>query len=545
MSLLRTCLEGAALAGVVAAACFLVPRMRASHKAMLWWLVAAKLLVGLVPIPAIEIAALPSAKAVPVMAVARAIGPIEAVRNAVPIPARTIDVAWASWVWMGGVAVLLACAVPGWLEARDWRRAGRALENQELALSVSRAARVAGLRREPKVLVVEALPGPLVTGFFAPCVLLPAESLALPAEELEMTLAHEMTHIARGDLWWGLVPALARRVFFFHPAAWIAEREYALAREAACDEAVLRPGMDAFAYGRLLLRFASRAPTSASIPMSPHAMLRRRLEMIESVVRRVPLSRAGWALVAVAALAVVPVRLVAKESPIAEAPSKSGSSGCLDTGKDVDTAYVVTSGKSHTMCGDVSDVRDAERARGDGGDVIWFRVGTDRWVIRDPEAVARGRRYFSAITQIGQKQSEIGLEQSRVGEEQSKIGMEQSKIGMQQVEQARREVEEAMRKSEMDAERQPNREQLEQERAAAQEAREKADVDADRDRKRLEEQMEVLSQRMRELGERQETFGERQRELGERMERELRETQRALSEFLEESIKDGRATRTP
>jgi beta-lactamase regulating signal transducer with metallopeptidase domain len=522
MSLLRTCLEGAALTGVVAAACFLVPRMRASHKAMLWWLVAAKLLLGLVPIPAIEIAALPSAEAVPVMAVARAIG--------------TIDVAWASWVWFGGVAVLLACAVPGWLEARDWRRAGRALGGQDHALSISRAARIAGLRHEPRVLVVEALPGPLVTGFLAPCVLLPPESLALPAEELEMTLAHEMTHIARGDLWWGLVPALARRVFFFHPAAWIAEREYALAREAACDEAVLRPGMDAFAYGRLLLRFASRAPASASIPMSPHAMLRRRLEMIESVVRRVPLSRAGWALVAVAALAVVPVRLVAKEAD---------SSGCLTTGKDVDTAYVVTSGKSHTMCGDVSDVRDAERARGDGGDVIWFRVGTERWVIRDPETVAQGRRYFSAITQIGQRQSEIGLEQSRVGEEQSKIGMEQAKIGMQQVEQARREVEEAMRKAEMDAERKPEHEQLQQERAAAQEAREKAGVDAERDRKRLEEQMEVLSERMRELGERQETFGERQRELGERMEREMRETQRALSEFLEESIKDGRATRTP
>ena len=75
MSLLRLCLEGAALAGLVAAACFLVPRMKASHKAMLWWLVAAKLLVGLVPIPAIEVAALPSVSTVPVVAVATALAP--------------------------------------------------------------------------------------------------------------------------------------------------------------------------------------------------------------------------------------------------------------------------------------------------------------------------------------------------------------------------------------------------------------------------------------------------------------------------------------
>jgi len=73
-----------------------------------------------------------------------------------------------------------------------------------------------------------------------------------------MALAHEMAHVARGDLWLGLVPSLARRVFFFHPAAWIAEREYAIAREAACDDAVLgHRGADAFAYGRLLLRLAT------------------------------------------------------------------------------------------------------------------------------------------------------------------------------------------------------------------------------------------------------------------------------------------------
>src|ERR1700752_69078 len=125
MSLLRLCLEGAALAGLVAAACFLVPRMRASHKAMLWWLVAAKLLVVLLPIPAIEVAALPAPAAFPMAAVATAWGPIEVLRDAVPVPARPVDVAWGMWVWIAGGAVLLACAVPGWLQARDWRRSGK------------------------------------------------------------------------------------------------------------------------------------------------------------------------------------------------------------------------------------------------------------------------------------------------------------------------------------------------------------------------------------------------------------------------------------
>ena len=554
MSLLRLCLEGAALAGLVAAACFLVPRMKASHKAMLWWLVAAKLLVGLLPIPAIEVAALPAPSAVPVVAVATAMGPLEIVRDAIPAPPATIQVAWAFWIWIAGVAVLFACAVPGWLQARDWRRAGKPVEDPDFALSVSRAARIVGLSHEPRVLAVSGLPGPLVTGLFRPVVLLPAEALSrFASEELEMTLAHEMAHIARGDLWWGLVPALCRRIFFFHPAAWIAEREYAVAREAACDEAVLRPGTDAFVYGQLLLRFASRAPASVAIPMSPHRMLRRRLEMIESIVRRVPLSRAGWAIVAVAALALVPVRLVAEETRAQIGHLTDSDTRCLEVGKDVETAYVITNGKSHAMCGDVADVRDAEKARGAGGDVIWFRVGNEKWVIRDPEAVAQGRRYFSSITEIGRMQSELGIEQARAGAEQAQGGMEQAKAGMEQAERARQELEEQMRKAELDAARQHqqvqdgerSREQLEQELQAARAAREKASVDANRDRERLAQQQEMLAQRMKELGERQDQFGEKQRELAARMDRERQETGRALSEFLERAIKDGVATRTP
>ena len=108
-----------------------------------------------------------------------------------------------------------------------------------------------------------------------------------------------------------------------------------------------------------------------------------------------------------------------------------------------------------------------------------------------------------------------------------------------------------MRKAELDAARQQeltgtterNREQLEQELQAAHAAREKASADMERDRERLAVQMEVLSRKMKELDERQGNFGEKQRQLGERMEREMTETHHALSEFLERSIKDGRAQR--
>ena len=70
-----------------------------------------------------------------------------------------------------------------------------------------------------------------------------------------MALAHELMHVRRRDVLLGCIPALAERLYFFHPLARLAAREYVIAREAACDAAVVRAlDVPADDYGRLLLR---------------------------------------------------------------------------------------------------------------------------------------------------------------------------------------------------------------------------------------------------------------------------------------------------
>ena len=59
-------------------------------------------------------------------------------------------------------------------------------------------------------------------------------------DELAGVLAHEVGHVRRGDLGWGLVPALAHCVFWFHPFAHWCVNEYAQCREEACDAEALR-----------------------------------------------------------------------------------------------------------------------------------------------------------------------------------------------------------------------------------------------------------------------------------------------------------------
>jgi hypothetical protein len=452
----------------------------------------------------------------------------------------------AGCAWLACAGALVLAGIPGWLRVRGWLRRGRPIEDDASRLAVARACVRVGLHRAPRVLAVPGLESPLVTGFFRRAVLLPAGSLErLGADELEMTLAHEMAHIARGDLWLGLVPALARRVFFFHPAAWIAEREFAISREAACDEIVLRrSGADAFAYGRLLLRLATGRAAPATIPMSRHSMLRRRLVMIESAIRRAPIGRAGWALVALAALAIVPVRLQAKDA---------GDERCLDIGSAKENAYIITDGNNHTMCGDVSDVRRADEQRHDGQDVIWFRVGDQDWVIHDPAVVAEARALFATVDAIGRRQSEIGAKQSFLGAEQSKIGMEQGTIGMRQaevaleqaaVEMRRAEQERAKGQMEQDAERQ-DRERLEKEIAEREVelARANQAKQDTRSPEQIESRMNELGARMEALGRDQELLGEKQRVLGEKMTHEIAEAQLALSRLLERAMRDGTASR--
>jgi beta-lactamase regulating signal transducer with metallopeptidase domain len=180
------------------------------------------------------------------------------------------------------------------------------------------------------------LQAPLTAGALRPVVVLPAAALdRLSASELAMTLGHELMHARRRDLLWGWIPAAAARLFFFLPPAALAAREYALAREAACDAAVLRLlGAAPATYGRLLVRLGvhqtggrPRAGLTAPAPAAATAggaatslrQLKRRLEMLQhqhhrltSPSRHARLRRLGVSLlVALALAALVPMRIAA------------------------------------------------------------------------------------------------------------------------------------------------------------------------------------------------------------------------------------------
>ncbi len=142
--------------------------------------------------------------------------------------------------WAAVVLALLARLVVNERAAlRCLRRAPRLAPN-ELSFDVAALARVAGLRRPPRVVESAELSAPLTAGLLRPTLVLPrAARAALEPDELRFVVLHELAHLRRGDLWLGMLERLVRIAWFFHPAVWIVGRRLALERELACDDAAL------------------------------------------------------------------------------------------------------------------------------------------------------------------------------------------------------------------------------------------------------------------------------------------------------------------
>ena len=413
-TLLRASLDGAIFVAAVWALTRLLPRLSASTRAILWWCAATKVLVALVWVSPIAVPILPSAledsarRAAPVAvaaAVPQAIGLAETAPSSASAPARGARVpGWsAALLSLWGAGLLVAIGTGVW----RWRLACRIVRQSTAApADVQDAARNLagrlGIRRVPEVRVSGLVETPLVLGLMNPLIVLPAGRLpALSERQRRMAICHELAHVRRGNLWLGCAPALAERVFFFHPLVRLAAREYALCREAACDAAVLDAlGAAPQEYGRLLLDLGVSPRlggfAAAGAPWSfPH--LKRRIVMLsQPSPRSVRASLVAGTVVLLAVAALAPLRLAARGSshtvvvPVdAPAPivgdaagpsSKKGddlsgaSAPAREARPDDGLNYVMFLDQDRTtMSGSTGDIGRARRQRRGEERLLWFR----------------------------------------------------------------------------------------------------------------------------------------------------------------------------
>ena len=333
-----TSLQATLLAGGIWLAGRYIPRLPASTRSLLWWLLGLQLLLGLVVATPLQLRLLSpapvTAPTAPVMAaltaprehhytavtrVADATSTHVADATADTVAVSTDgNVVTANWkvvlfaLWLAGVLVQAMLAWRQWLEARAVMRNSLPLNDPALQAACSTQAKAMGLRRCPSLRVSPAIASPQVTGLWRTTVLLPAHQ-SLSAKESALALAHELAHLRRGDLWMGWVPAMAHRLFFFHPLVAWGMREYALHREAACDaQVVQRHNAAPQDYGRLLLRLGVGHPLHAGLAGASPTFnnLKRRLTMLQQSAQDTTSGARGWLwIVLVAAAGVLPYRV--------------------------------------------------------------------------------------------------------------------------------------------------------------------------------------------------------------------------------------------
>lgn len=175
---------------------------------------------------------------------------------------------------------------------------------------------------------------------------------------------------------------------------------------------------------------------------------------------------------------------------------------------------------------DGDDWQDVRRSLADEkGQVFWFKIDGDRYVVRDLEIVGRAQEITRPMRELGKKQGELGRRQGALGREQGQLGREQGRLGRRQA--------------------------ILSQRLAAYAVDEARGGESHRaERRAIERELDEISGRMSELGEQQGALGAKQGPLGEqqgelgRQQGELsKKVSMDLRKIAEEALRDGKAQR--
>ena len=562
---LRACIDGAIVVALVWLLNHAVPGLPAAARAFLWWCATAKFVLALMWTSPIPVPVLPAADRTTAVtsSVLRAVD----ARNVLAASeesrrSRSAEIPWLHIIGTAWLIGFLVSLQRGFLRWNDVRRAVRLSSAAPANLQSSSAdlARNVGLRRLPDVRISDELTSPLVTGLRRPVVLLPGTLSTISERQQSLILCHELVHIKRRDLWLGWIPALAERIFFFHPAAHIAAREYLFWREAAADAAVLDV-LDAAPqeYGRLLLDLGiTRRGTSLAAAGAPwsFATLKRRIVMLRDPSASSLAARIGAAaLMTASVIAIAPFQLAARST--AEAPDnvpaidlpRNDTTGLAaapqkpaDSREEKLNFVFFVSDDNTTMSGRVpEDIDRARRFKRAGERLLWFRNDAGEFIVRDQKLLGEILQLWDAVSQvggeqgiIGSRQAEIGARQSEIGQRQSQVGAEQARIGAEQARIGQLQAELAARESARlltDAQRQ----ELERSRRAL-DAKMRA---LDQEMRKFDERMRDLDEPMAELSQRMNVLSAEMSKLSEKMEAAQRQAEREMRALLDRAMASG------
>ena len=170
-------------------------------------------------------------------------------------------------LWLAGTVWVALRMILALIRMRGWAQTLTLCSSPRLAELAREAARDVGLRRAVPVYHSARLPAPVAMGLLSPRIVVPPgfES-GLPREQLLAILRHEFAHIARYDLWFGVLQQVAATVYWWNPLILRASRQLSEVREQICDDIAISGLPDPRDYATTLIQLAERCHSGLQWP---------------------------------------------------------------------------------------------------------------------------------------------------------------------------------------------------------------------------------------------------------------------------------------
>jgi len=181
-------------------------------------------------------------------------------------------------IWATGVFLLIVRAAVGLIRLDRLRRGAEAVNDPMWQAAVDVARQQTGMCCDVRLLMSPRVRTPIIWGLWRIYVCLPMHADEWNASNRRMVLAHELTHVRRGDWLWQMLVIAMTAVHWFNPLAWWAAHRLRMEAEIACDDAMLEQGFTPSGYADCLYRIV-RAAKAAPLHLNPAMPMARPSEL--------------------------------------------------------------------------------------------------------------------------------------------------------------------------------------------------------------------------------------------------------------------------
>lgn len=177
-----------------------------------------------------------------------------------PTYIQNIQIAWRPFVvslWFAGMVLMSFRWVNGTIAARRMRKRGVPVYEKNIESVFDALVGMLGVTKKVQLLASIHIDQPMMIGWFKPVVLMPFSMLsAMPLDQVEAILAHELAHVRRHDYLVLMLQTITETLLFYHPAVWWVSKKMTIEREYCCDKMATEVIGNELAYASALASLA-------------------------------------------------------------------------------------------------------------------------------------------------------------------------------------------------------------------------------------------------------------------------------------------------